>query len=101
MKNPTQALLRSLFRRAERMKMGGLAAALMISLGILGGTPALAQNFTFSNVVVEGNQRIESATILTYLGFGRGETVSAGMVNDAAQNQPSRRVRRAEEEARV
>nr|WP_296420044.1 outer membrane protein assembly factor BamA [Pseudooctadecabacter sp.] len=52
---------------------------------VTGASPAVAQNFSFSNVVVEGNQRIETATILTYLGFGRGEAVSAGQVNDAAQ----------------
>ncbi|MDB2369092.1 outer membrane protein assembly factor BamA [Octadecabacter sp.] len=58
------------------MAMSGLVAI---------ATPAKAQNFTFSNVQVEGNQRIETATILTYLGFGANETVTAGAVNDAAQ----------------
>jgi outer membrane protein insertion porin family len=48
-------------------------------------SPAVAQNFNFSTVSVEGNQRIETATILTFFGFGRGETVTAGAVNDAAQ----------------
>jgi outer membrane protein insertion porin family len=46
---------------------------------------ARAQSYSFSNVQVEGNQRIETATILSFLGFGQGETVSAGEVNDAAQ----------------
>ncbi|MEJ6640000.1 MAG: POTRA domain-containing protein, partial [Octadecabacter sp.] len=55
-------------------------------MGTLGvASPAFAQNFNFSTVSVEGNQRIETATILTFLGFGRGETVTAGAVNDAAQ----------------
>ncbi|MEL6958368.1 MAG: outer membrane protein assembly factor BamA [Pseudomonadota bacterium] len=52
---------------------------------IASAQPATAQNFAFSNVTVEGNQRIESATILTYLGFERGEAVTAGQLNDAAQ----------------
>lgn len=56
-----------------------------LSLGLLGAAQAQAQNFTFNSVQVEGNQRIESGTILTYLGFERGETVSAGEVNAAAQ----------------
>jgi len=46
---------------------------------------ARAQSYSFSNVQVQGNQRIETATILSYLGFGQGETVSAGAVNAAAQ----------------
>lgn len=48
-------------------------------------TPALAQNFSFNNIEVEGNQRIDTATIATYAGIGRGESLSAGELNDAAQ----------------
>jgi outer membrane protein insertion porin family len=48
-------------------------------------TPALAQSFSFSNVVVEGNERVDAATIVAYAGIGRGETVSAGRLNDATQ----------------
>ena len=47
--------------------------------------PAQAQSFSFSNVSIEGNQRIEGGTILTYAGIARGETVSAARLNDAAQ----------------
>nr|WP_143515356.1 outer membrane protein assembly factor BamA [Pseudooctadecabacter jejudonensis] len=65
--------------------MGAVVALVGLGGVTLGAPAAHAQNFTFSNVVVEGNQRIETATILTYLGFGRGETVTAGQVNDAAQ----------------
>ncbi|MDC0115880.1 outer membrane protein assembly factor BamA [Octadecabacter sp.] len=64
----------------------GLAVVIMLGGLIAAASPAAAQNFTFSNVQVEGNQRIETPTILTYLGFGPGESVSAGAVNDAAQN---------------
>src|SRR6056297_3630565 len=46
---------------------------------------AEAQNYSFNSVSIEGNQRIESATILTYAGIARGETVSAGELNDAYQ----------------
>ena len=48
-------------------------------------TAAQAQNYRFSSVKIEGNQRIEPATILTYAGIARGETVSAGRLNDAYQ----------------
>jgi outer membrane protein insertion porin family len=60
-------------------------AALLVSGMMALATPVSAQNFNFSNVSVEGNQRIETATILTYLGFGQGEAVTAGAVNDATQ----------------
>lgn len=65
---------------------GGAFVALILAMGMMAtASPAKAQTFNFSTVSVEGNQRIETATILTYLGFGRGETVTAGAVNDAAQ----------------
>ncbi len=69
----------------NRCRMGTLVVLLLASGWMAYATPVSAQNFTFSNVSVEGNQRIETATILNYLGFARGETVSAGVINDAAQ----------------
>lgn len=47
--------------------------------------PAFAQSFSFSNVVVEGNVRVDPATILSYAGISRGEDVSAAALNDAYQ----------------
>lgn len=44
-----------------------------------------AQTYTFNSVQVEGNQRIETATIISYLGIDRGKSVSAGQLNDAYQ----------------
>ncbi len=46
---------------------------------------ASAQTYRFSSVTIEGNQRVEAATILTYAGIARGQTVSAGQLNDAYQ----------------
>ncbi len=48
-------------------------------------SPAFAQSFSFSNVVVEGNVRVDPATILSYAGISRGEDVSAAALNDAYQ----------------
>jgi outer membrane protein insertion porin family len=48
-------------------------------------TPAIAQVFSFSNVVVEGNERVDIATILAFAGISRGEEVSAAALNDAFQ----------------
>lgn len=46
---------------------------------------AQAQSYRFSQVRIEGNQRIEPETILSHAGIARGETVSAGQLNDAYQ----------------
>lgn len=59
---------------------------LFLGVASLCASPALAQNFAFSNVVIEGNQRVASGTILSAAGISRGETVSAGELNAAAQN---------------
>ncbi|MCO6382018.1 MAG: outer membrane protein assembly factor BamA [Vannielia sp.] len=47
---------------------------------------ASAQSFNFSRVEVNGNQRVDAATIVSYAGIARGETVSAAQINDAYQN---------------
>ncbi len=48
-------------------------------------SPAYAQDFSFSNVVVEGNERVDPATIIAYAGITRGDAVSAAELNDAYQ----------------
>lgn len=47
--------------------------------------PAAAQEFRFGAVQVEGNERIEQGTILSYAGIARGQAVSAAELNDAYQ----------------
>jgi len=46
---------------------------------------AAAQSYSFNNVRIEGNQRVEPATIAAYTGITPGQTVSAGQLNDAYQ----------------
>ncbi|MFO7757554.1 MAG: outer membrane protein assembly factor BamA [Roseovarius sp.] len=46
---------------------------------------ASAQTYRFDTVTIEGNQRIEAGTILSYAGIERGESVTAGQLNDAYQ----------------
>ena len=48
-------------------------------------TPAHAQTYSFSSVSVEGNLRVDAATILGFAGINRGQSVSAGELNDAYQ----------------
>jgi outer membrane protein insertion porin family len=55
----------------------------VVSTGFL--TPASAQAFSFSDVVVEGNDRVDAASIVRFAGIGRGVAVSAGALNEAYQ----------------
>ncbi len=48
-------------------------------------SPAAAQTYRFSSVEIEGATRIEPATVLSYAGIARGETVTAGELNAAYQ----------------
>lgn len=48
--------------------------------------PAIAQNFVFNRIQIEGNVRIGDAAILNQAGIATGQSVSAGQVNDALQN---------------
>jgi len=48
-------------------------------------TPAFAQAFSFSNVVIEGNVQVDPATILSYAGIARGAEVSGADINGAVQ----------------
>ncbi|MBP6678071.1 MAG: outer membrane protein assembly factor BamA [Paracoccus sp.] len=69
-------------------KLGKGALALISALAVAApvgmvATPASA--YVFSNVKIEGNQRIEPQTILSYLDLPRGQDVSAGDLNDAMQ----------------
>ena len=66
---------------------GAKVVALVSSLALITGlsSPVLAQNFSFNNVAINGNQRVADGTILTYAGISRGETVDAAAVNDASQ----------------
>ncbi|MGC8202458.1 outer membrane protein assembly factor BamA [Aliiroseovarius sp. PTFE2010] len=46
---------------------------------------AVAQSYSFNSVVIEGNNRVDAATILSYAGISRGQAVSAAELNDAYQ----------------
>lgn len=46
---------------------------------------ALAQQYQFGAVQINGNERIGDSAILSQAGIARGQTVSAGQLNDAFQ----------------
>jgi outer membrane protein insertion porin family len=68
-------------RRASR----NVLAAGVFGLVSLGHGPASAQDFTFDSVTVVGAERVEPATVLSFAGIRRGETLTAGQLNDAFQ----------------
>ncbi|MCH2095334.1 MAG: outer membrane protein assembly factor BamA [Rhodobacteraceae bacterium] len=45
-----------------------------------------AQSYAFSNVQIDGNQRVDPTAIIALAGIARGETVSAAQLNTAYQN---------------
>jgi len=61
------------------------ASALASAVWLLIATSVLAQDYQFSSVSVEGNQRVDSATVLRYAGIAAGQTLTAGQLNDAVQ----------------
>ena len=64
----------------------GAAFSLLISAAWIAPPSAgFAQEFRFNTVVIEGNARIGDSAILSQAGIARGQTLSAGQLNDAFQ----------------
>ncbi|WP_371171095.1 outer membrane protein assembly factor BamA [Aliiroseovarius sp. 2305UL8-7] len=76
----------AIFSAKQLMASSGLAIFLAIS-GVTVTVPQLAtaQAYSFQRIEIEGTQRIEAATIMSYLGIGQGEVVSAAQLNDGYQ----------------
>ena len=68
------------------LKAGAAFLALGLTVGTGLPTGALAQSYSFSSVRVEGAQRIEPETIVSYAGISRGQTVDGADLNDAFQS---------------
>lgn len=58
---------------------------LFLGFAAIFATQMNAQSFVFNAVQIDGNQRVEDGTILSFAGITRGETLSTGQLNDAAQ----------------
>ncbi|MFP4238023.1 outer membrane protein assembly factor BamA [Rhodosalinus sp.] len=61
----------------------GTIAIVVAILSVLWTAAADAQSYRFTSVSVEGAERVQPGTILSYAGIARGETVSAGELNAA------------------
>ncbi len=62
-----------------------LVSAAWVAVLVATPLPAVAQDFAFSSVRVEGTGRIEPGTILTLAAIERGRSLSAGELNAALQ----------------
>ena len=77
--------LRQVWAVFSRMRAHLVLAMAMAISALVFVNPISAQDFQFNSFDVQGNQRVETASILTFAGIPAGETVSGGVVNDALQ----------------
>ena len=61
----------------------GILIGLSLVVFALMAGAAAAQNYVFNSFRVEGNQRIQTATIVAYTGIEPGTSLSGGELNDA------------------
>lgn len=73
-------------------KLARETSRVALIVGLLAATPvvyvaapAFAQEFRFNQVSVTGNQRVDTASVVAFAGIERGQTVSAGALNEAYQ----------------
>ena len=64
----------------------GASFCVMMSVAwMVPGSPADAQEYTFSTIQIEGNNRSGDSAVLSRAGIARGKAVSGGELNDAYQ----------------
>lgn len=84
------ALLAQKKQKSNGVKRAAQSVALSMALAasaVAVAVPqvAVAQSYSFSKVAIEGNKRVEAATILSYAQIAKGSAVSAAQLNDAYQ----------------
>ncbi|RMD47713.1 MAG: outer membrane protein assembly factor BamA [Alphaproteobacteria bacterium] len=71
---------------SETIRRAAVAvAAVAILLGLVAAAGPASAQYRFSRVVIEGNQRVEPRTIITYAGLRPGEPVDQAALDDAFQ----------------
>ncbi len=58
---------------------------LLVATFMFGATTADAQAFRFSSYDIQGNERVDDATVLAFAAIPSGQTISAAELNDALQ----------------
>ena len=66
-------------------RLGLRAVLLGLLLGLLAPMAALAQEFRFTSIQVEGNQRVDPSVVTGFAAIPQGEAISAGALNAAFQ----------------
>jgi outer membrane protein insertion porin family len=77
--------IRWLWTRMDRGLRGAFLACLLVLAMLSLPQTAQAQSYSFSAVTIDGNTRVDAATILSYAALERGKPVSAAALNDAYQ----------------
>jgi len=76
-----------LTRAKKTFSTAARVSALALVVGLGGLTPQIgwAQSQTINAVSIDGNQRVEDGTILTFAGISQGQVLTNAQVNEAAQ----------------
>jgi outer membrane protein insertion porin family len=75
-------------KTVQTIRLRFFAIALYSTIAVVSGailTPAMAQTFNFSTIRVDGNNRVDDATITGFARIARGTSVSAAELNAAYQ----------------
>ena len=83
-KSAARATAKVLSRYPQRQVVFAFLALIAVAWLVI-ATAVRAQDYQFSGVTVEGNQRVDSGTVLRYAGIGAGQALTAGQLNDAVQ----------------
>lgn len=68
----------------SRFRHAGAVGLISVAVAF-GGMPGAAEAYVFNSIKVEGNERIEPATVAKYAGIKQGAEVSDAALNDAYQ----------------
>jgi outer membrane protein insertion porin family len=75
-------MIKALLKASYGMRVAVVAA---IGLAMLPLLPAMAQDYAFSSVQVQGNESVDTASILKFARIEQGATLTAAQLNDALQ----------------
>jgi len=75
-------MIKALLKASYGMRVAVVAA---IGLAVLPLLPAMAQDYAFSSVQVQGNESVDTASILKFARIEQGATLTAAQLNDALQ----------------
>ncbi|AXI46836.1 outer membrane protein assembly factor BamA [Sulfitobacter sp. SK012] len=74
------------FSKSCGITLKGIGLSVLLSTAWMApAAPVAAQEYRFNSVEIEGNTRIGDSAILSQAGIARGQTVTAGQLNDAYQ----------------